>query len=93
MTSSNNEDFYSYKARKEAFVSNLKGTTRLEIVIIGILFPAFYLYRTLARCGFFPRKNLYHAFLKEFALLIVIPLFCITVLLSILYILWVFASH
>ena len=38
MTSSNNEDFYSYKARKEAFVSNLKGTTRLEIVIIGILF-------------------------------------------------------
>jgi len=83
MTSSNNEDFYSYKARKEAFVSNLKGTTRLEIVIIGILFPAvFYLYRTLARCGFFPRKNLYHAFLKEFALLIVIPLFCITVLLD-----------
>ena len=83
MTSSNNEDFYSYKARKEAFVSNLKGTTRLEIVIIGILFPAvFYLYRTLARCGFFPRKNLYYAFLKEFALLIVIPLFCITVLLD-----------
>eukprot|EP00943_MAST-04B_sp_MAST-4B-sp1_P009368 g9368.t1 len=82
-TDKSNEDFYSYKARKESFVSNLKGTTRLEIVIVGSLFPAvFCLYRTLVRCGYFPRSNLYHTFLKEFILLIFVPLLCTTVLID-----------
>ena len=77
------ENFYAYKARKEAFVSNLKGTTRYEVVLVGMVFPAvFYLYRTLARYGFFPRDNLYHAFLKEFILLVFVPILCTTVFLD-----------
>ena len=77
------EDFYTYKARKEAFVSNLKGTTRYEVVVVGMVFPAiFYLYRTLARYGFFPRNNLYHTFIKEFLLLVFVPIVCTTVLLD-----------
>ena len=54
MTSSNNEDFYSYKALKEAFVSNLKGTKRLENLLLVFYFSNFFISLAL---WFFPKKE------------------------------------
>ena len=76
------ENFYDYKARKEAFVSNLKGTTRWEVFAVGAVFPAsFMLFRALLQAGLLQqhvsagnRTALNVRFLQEFVFLVLIPL-------------------
>ena len=82
------ENFYDYKARKEAFVSNLKGTTRWEVFAVGAVFPAsFMLFRALLQAGLLQRHvsagnrtALNVRFLQEFVFLVLIPLLSMTVL-------------
>ena len=75
------ESFHEYKARKEAFVSNLTGTTREEVFLVGSIFPAmFFLFRALRAARLMDPSWTFVWFLVEFLLFVVVPVLGCTLL-------------
>ena len=69
------ESFHEYKARKEAFVSNLTGTTREEVFLVGSIFPAmFFLFRALRATRWIDPSWTFVWFVVEFLLFVVVPI-------------------
>ena len=71
--SGSNEDFYTYKARKEAFVSNLKGTTRYEVVVVAWCSRLYFICAAPWHGMVF--GTIYTTFIKKFLLLVLCQLF------------------